>query len=171
VGAQRFVEFLQAQHKVIDAARSPQATQPDLLSQFEQWMQAHRGLKPATLRNYQLHIVDLLTTLGECHERFTAAGFHTFILSYARGRSHAFAKKRVTASRMFIRFLIATGRCQPGIEAAIPAIAEWPLVRLPRYLSREEVERVLAGTDDVTPTGVRDKAIPAATRPIGSTRQ
>jgi len=60
---------------------------------------------------------------------------------------------------MFIRFLIATGRCQPGIEAAIPAIAEWPLARLPRYLPGEEVKRVLACTNDVTPTGIRDKAI------------
>ncbi len=60
---------------------------------------------------------------------------------------------------MFIRFLIATGRCQPGIEAAIPALAKWPLARLPRYLSVEEVEGVIAGADDITPIGIRDKAI------------
>jgi site-specific recombinase XerD len=159
LGARHFVEFLQIQHKIIGTAKSQQAAQPDLLRQFDQWMQAHRGVMPATLRNYQLHIIDLLRTLGECPERFTAAALHTFILSYARGRSHALAKKRVTATRMFIRFLIATGRCQPGIEAAIPAIAEWPLAKLPRYLPGEEVERVLACTNDVTPTGIRDKAI------------
>jgi site-specific recombinase XerD len=156
--AQRFVEFLQTQHKIVGPV-TIQATQPELFSQFEQWMQTHRGVRPSTLHNYQPHIVDLLKTLGENPEQFTAATLHSAILNYAHGRSHELAKKRVTAIRMFIRFLIATGRCQPGIEAAIPSLASWPLARLPRYLSIEEVERVLAGTNDNTPIGIRDKAI------------
>lgn len=158
-GARRFVEFLQIQHKIAGTTPPPQATQPELFRQFEQWMQAHRGVRPATLRNYQRHIVDLLSTLGEYPEHYTATALYTAILNYALGRSHELAKKRVTAIRMFIRFLIVAGRCQPGIEAAIPTLADWPLARLPRYLSVEEVERVLAGTDDITPTGIRDKAI------------
>lgn len=158
-GTQHFVEFLQIQHKIAGTATSSQAAKPELFCQFEQWMQAHRGVRPTTLRNYQLHIVDLLTTLGEYPERYTATMLYTAILNYALGRSHELAKKRVTAIRMFIRFLIATGRCQPGIEAAIPVLAEWPLARLPRYLPVEEVERVLAGTDGITPISIRDKAI------------
>jgi integrase/recombinase XerD len=46
------------------------------------------------------------------------------ILAYAQHRSATLVKKRVTATRMFLRFLIATGRCQPSLEAAIPAIAQ-----------------------------------------------
>lgn len=122
-------------------------------------MQAHRGVRPSTLRNYQSHIVDLLTAIGEYPEQFTADVLYAFILNYARGRSHELAKTRVTAIRMFIRFLITTGRCSPGIEAAIPTLAKWPLARLPRYLPLEDVERVLASTDLSTPIGVRDKAI------------
>jgi integrase/recombinase XerD len=158
-GAKHFVRFLQIQNKIDGAETPPQTTQPELFRLFEQWMQAHRGVRPATLRNYQLHIVDLLTALGEQPEQFTASALYSFILNYALGRSHELAKKRVTAIRMFIRFLIAIGRCQPGIEAAIPALAEWPLARLPRYLPLEEVERVLASTDRSTPIGIRDKAI------------
>ncbi|MDD5580996.1 MAG: tyrosine-type recombinase/integrase [Methylobacter sp.] len=60
---------------------------------------------------------------------------------------------------MFLRFLIATGHCKPGLDAAIPPIAEWPLARLPRYISLEELERVLACCDDTVPIGIRDKAI------------
>lgn len=51
------------------------------------------------------------------------------------------------------------GHCRPGLEAAIPALAEWPLARLPRYLLPEEVDRVLAHSNRTTPIGIRDKAI------------
>lgn len=158
-GALRFVEYLQLQHNILGTSTPPETTQPVILRQFEQWMQAHRGVRPATLRNYQLHIIDLLKTLGEYPEQYTAAALHSTILNYAKGRSHELAKKRVTAIRMFVRFLIATGRCQAGMDASIPALADWTLARLPRYLSIEEVERALASTDNITPTGIRDKAI------------
>ena len=43
----------------------------------------------------------------------------------------------VTAFRMFLRFLTATGRSQPGLEAAIPTMAAW---RLATYEQREAPE-------------------------------
>lgn len=159
LGAQHFVEFLQSKNKIVVTEISPKTTQPELLRQFEHWMQTHRGVRSSTLRNYRQHIVELLSTLGEHPEQFTADALHTFILNYALGRSHELAKKRVTAVRMFIRFLITVGHCQPGLEAAIPALAEWPLARLPRYLLPEEVDRVLAHSNRTTPIGIRDKAI------------
>jgi len=116
-------------------------------------------VRSSTLRNYRQHIVELLSTLGENPEQFTAEALHTFILNYALGRSHELAKKRVTAVRMFIRFLITMGHCRPGLEAGIPTLAEWPLARLPRYLLSEEVDRVLANSNRTTPIGIRDKAI------------
>lgn len=159
LGAQHFVEFLQSQNKIGVANTSPKTIQPEFLGQFEHWMQTHRGVQSSTLQNYRQHIVELLSTLGEHPEQFTADALHTFILNYALGRNHALAKKRVTAARMFIRFLITMGHCRPGLEAAIPALAEWPLARLPRYLLPEEVERVLAHSNRTTPIGIRDKAI------------
>jgi len=158
-GAQHFIEYLQIRNEIVGTEMPPQKPQPELVRLFEQWMQAHRGVLPTTLSKYRSHIVDLLTTIGEYPEQFTADMLYAFILNYARGRSHEIAKTRVTATRMFIRFLITTGRCSNGIEAAVPALAKWPLARLPRYLSLEDVERVLACTDHSTPIGVRDKAI------------
>jgi hypothetical protein len=54
-GAQHFVEYLQSRNETVGAERPPQTTQPELVRLFEQWMQAHRGVLPATLRNYQSH--------------------------------------------------------------------------------------------------------------------
>jgi site-specific recombinase XerD len=69
------------------------------------------------------------------------------------------AKNVVTATRLFVRFLIATGRCVPGLDEAIPTIAMWRLATLPQYLPADDVERIIAACDLSTPLGARDQAI------------
>jgi site-specific recombinase XerD len=113
----------------------------------------------STLLIYRPHVMALLTELGACPERFEAGQLRSAILLYAQHRSATLVKKRVTATRMFLRFLIATGRCQPSLEAAIPAIAQWRLATLPRYLVPEDVESVIAACDSSTSRGIRNKAI------------
>jgi integrase/recombinase XerD len=159
LGAQLFFEFLQAHQIVASADTTPEAMHPELLRAFEQWMHSHRGVMCSTLLGYRPHVMGLLTDLGMCPERFEATQLRTHILAYAQGRSVVMAKKRLTAIRMLLRFLIATERCQPGLEAAIPAIAQWRLSTLPRYLIPEDVERVIAACDRSTSCSIRDKAI------------
>jgi site-specific recombinase XerD len=130
-----------------------------LLEAFEQWMHVHRGVKPSTLLIYRPHILALLTALGTCPEQWDVAQARTGILADARHRSPALVKKRVTAFRMLLRFLSATGRCRPGLEAAIPTIASWRLTTLPWYLPPEDVARVIAACESTTARGLRDKAI------------
>lgn len=60
---------------------------------------------------------------------------------------------------MFLRFLIAGGKCATGLDAAIPVLAHWRLSSLPRYLQSDEVERVIASCDSATSIGKRDRAI------------
>jgi hypothetical protein len=43
------------------------------------------------------------------------------------------------AIRMFVRFLIADGRCAVGFDAAIPIVAHWRVAVLPRYLKPDEM--------------------------------
>ena len=65
----------------------------------------------------------------------------------------------VTATRMFLRFLISVNRCAPGLDEAIPCVAERRLATLPQYLSPESIECIIANLDTATARGVRDKAI------------
>ena len=60
---------------------------------------------------------------------------------------------------MFLRFLIAEGKCAAGLDAAIPALAHWRLSSLPRYIQPEEVERIIASCDLNSPIGRRNRAI------------
>jgi site-specific recombinase XerD len=60
---------------------------------------------------------------------------------------------------MFLRFLIAEGKCSAGLDAAIPVLAHWRLSSLPRYLQQEEVERIISSCNLNTPVGKRNRAI------------
>jgi integrase/recombinase XerD len=137
----------------------PPPPEPELLGKFRQWMRTHRGTTEATLNTYRLPIIDLLHTLGEQPEDFEAKALRAFILEHAGRHGISQAKIRVQAIRMFLRFLIATGQCTPGLDHALPTIAHWRLASLPKYLPAETVEHVLVSCDQATPRGARDRAV------------
>jgi integrase len=60
---------------------------------------------------------------------------------------------------MFLRYLASQGKCRAGLDAAIPTIAGWRLASLPRCLSTDEVEQLLAACDPSSPMGLRDRAV------------
>lgn len=170
-GAQQFVEFLRAEHGIVAVDAPEQTVLPELVVAFECWMAIHRGIKPSSLDTYRPHVLDLLATLGDQPDYFCATSLRVFVLGYAKRGGRASARTRVKATRMFCRFLIATRRCQPGLDAAVPDIAEWRLASLPRYLPPDDIERVLAACDGTRPIDMRDKAIlrkRAAAPPINS---
>ncbi|MBV8818095.1 MAG: tyrosine-type recombinase/integrase [Acidobacteriaceae bacterium] len=132
---------------------------PALLLSFCDWMRQQRGTCDASHDGYTIPIRNLLKDLGEDPGRFDAQSLRKFILDTSQRCGWATAKKCTTAVRMFLRFLIAGGKCAAGLEGAIPVLAHWRLSSLPRYLQLDEVERVIAACDPATPVGKRDRAI------------
>jgi site-specific recombinase XerD len=122
-------------------------------------MRIQRGTTEATLNTYRRPIIELLHTLGEQPESFEAKALRTFVLERAGRSGIGQAKAVVQAVRMFLRFLVAIGRCAPGLEHALPIMAHWRLASLPKYLPAETVEHVLASCDRATPIGARDRAV------------
>ncbi|MGO9435335.1 MAG: site-specific integrase [Terracidiphilus sp.] len=122
-------------------------------------MRQQRGTCDATLYNYNIHLRDLLKSVGEDPGTFDAHNLRQFILDTSQRCGWAAAKKCTTAVRMFLRFLIADGKCAAGLEGAVPVLAHWRLSSLPRYLQSDEVELVIASCDPATPAGKRDRAI------------
>ena len=57
------------------------------------------------------------------------------------------------------RYLATQEKCSPGLDAAVPAIAGWRLASLPRCLSVDEVEKLVAACDPRLAMGLRDRAI------------
>jgi site-specific recombinase XerD len=61
--------------------------------------------------------------------------------------------------RSFFRFLRAEGLGDDRLEIAIPAVPRWRLSTLPRCLSDEQLEQLLAAFGAATPCALRDRAI------------
>jgi len=64
-----------------------------------------------------------------------------------------------TAFRSFFRFLFQNGDLQADLASSVPAVADWRLSTVPKYLLPDEVDRVLGSGDRQASTGRRDYAI------------
>lgn len=130
---------------------------------YAKYLSQERGLAPATLLNY-LPIVRRFLT-----ERFGAGpvklnalcaqDVHQFILRQAHKVSPGHAKLIVTALRSLLRYLHQRGDMAMDLAGAIPGIANWRLTHLPKALTAEQVESLLACCDQSTATGQRNYAI------------
>lgn len=158
-GVRLFLEHLRVTGGITTAADQPTAQDPVLFTAFCEWMRRQRGACNATLYNYSLSIRDLLKRLGENPAMLDAKILRQFVLEKSQQCGWAAAKKCTTALRMFLRFLIAEGKCSANLYAAIPVLAHWRLSSLPRYLQPEEVERIISSCDPNSPVGRRDRAI------------
>ena len=160
LGAQLFLQFLidQGVVCVADETGAPTVLFP-LLHEFNRWMQAQRGVTEATLSNYRPTLLELLEHVGEQIDQLTAKNLRQFVLDCAARHGKGRAKTTVTAVRMFVRFLITTGHSEPGLDDAIPTIAQWRLSSLPHYLPAEEIEQLIESCDTRVSLGIRDRAV------------
>ena len=132
---------------------------PVIVTAFCNWFRTHRGAKEPTLRLYARDATDLLRTLGEDVSRWNAQTVRDFLLERASQCGTSTTQKLITSLRAFLRFLSFRGECRDDLALAIPAVAHWRLARLPRCLSAEEVDRLIAACDGTTAWRLRDRAI------------
>jgi site-specific recombinase XerD len=158
-GVRLFIDYLRRTGVLTGPIQEESIEAPALLVSFGRWMRQQRGTCDATLQNYSLDLRNLLKVLGEDPARFDAQTLRKFVLERSQACGWAAAKRCTTAVRMFLRFLIADGKCVAGLDGSIPSLAHWRLSSLPRYLQSDEVERVITSCDPTTPAGVRDRAI------------
>jgi site-specific recombinase XerD len=159
-GVCKFVRFLQKAGVIAHEQQDERAaTSPALFVEFSDWMRQHHGTRDSTLETYRRTIVDAIRTLEFSSHDITPAALRAFVVDRAGRHGQYQAKVVITALRAFIRYLIAIGRCQAGLDAAIPSIAGWRLSALPRYLPEADVERILSACDTTTVAGARDRAI------------
>jgi site-specific recombinase XerD len=158
-GARLFLMHLQDVGLIDRSTVDSTVVTPSLIKGFRQWMQQQRGTCESTVSNYEVHIRALLAHVGEDPGTWDARSLRQFVLEGSRTYGWAAAKKRTTALRMLLRFLIAEGRCASDLDGAIPVLVHRRLSSLPRYLSADDVERVIASCDRASAVGQRDRAI------------
>ena len=135
------------------------APDPPLVIAFCDWFRTHRGVKEPTLRQYARGATDLLRTLGEDVSQWNAQAVRDFLLERASQCGTPTTQALITSLRAFLRFLNFRGEFRDDLALAIPAVAHWRLARLPRCLSAEEVDRLIAACNGTDPRRLRDRAI------------
>jgi site-specific recombinase XerD len=153
-----FIRYLQDQGTLPRSVPPPSpAEQWPIFGAFRTWARQHRGIAHSTLDLWQRPIIDLLKNLGEDPKTYTAEALRTFMLERAKRYKVGRLKTYAVAIRGFLRFLVATGQCPVGREYTLPAVANWQLASVPRYLVAEDVERAIAACDGER--RLRDRAV------------
>ena len=161
---QQFLDYLRelgvvpAQEPVRD--RSPLA---NILSRYEQYLRSERGLVVATISHYQYFVRKFLITRFRegpfLLKAMKASDISDFVVRYSHSVGVSRARLMTTAFRSFFRYLFQKGELQADLAASVLTVANWRLSTVPKYLTAEEVQRLLKTCDRRTATGRRDYAI------------
>ena len=142
-----------------ESTPTPEAIEPTPITGFRHWLEVHRGASPPTIKQYCRGASELLDALSDDLGRWDVHQVRAFFLQRADQGGAATAEKRVTAVRMFLRYLIAQGQCPTGLDRAVPMQAHWRLATLPRCLTSDQLERLIAACEGNSPNRRRDLAI------------
>lgn len=133
--------------------------EPNLLvREFLNWMSAERGVVDTTLTSYQRYVTHLVDFLGDDPRTYTARDLRKFVTKRYRHYGCKSIRMVLAAVRMFLRYLAVEGHCRAGLEQALTAPANWSQQSLPRGLTSQQVQNILALCPS-TPRGIRDRAI------------
>lgn len=136
-----------------------------LLARYRDYLLTERRLAATTARGYvdmvRPFVEDRSGTCGGVPDLagLSAGDVSRFVLSACAGRNRGSAKLLVTALRSLLGFLHVTGEIARSLVAAVPSVASWRLVGLPRGLETGQVRQLLDSCDRRTRLGRRDFAI------------
>jgi site-specific recombinase XerD len=130
---------------------------------FHSYLLQELGRSPSTAKNYVPFIDQFLI------ERFPnktpdlaslrALDVTGFVMRHAHQLSPVRAGIMVTALRSFFRYLLHRGAIATDLAGCVPAVPNWSLSTLPRFLPAATVEKLLKRCDRKTAVGRRNHAI------------
>ncbi|MGC1451232.1 MAG: tyrosine-type recombinase/integrase [Candidatus Sulfotelmatobacter sp.] len=151
-----------------DAVPGPTPTRDDsplaaILTRYEKHLRSERGLAAATVINYlpciRKFLIERFREKPLVVREVRSSDVSDFLLRHAPTMSPRRAQLVTAAFRSFFRFLFQNGELQVNLALSVPSVADRRLATIPKYLSPDQVERVLATCNRQTATGRRDYAI------------
>ncbi len=155
----RFLQHLDETGTVPVPVMTPEPETDLAMAPFEAWLRRHRGISEKSAHQHCHQAAMLVADLGPDPRSYDAAGIREVLLQHYAGVSRSFAGKLAGSMRMYLRYLASTDRCSASLVDAVPTATTWRLASLPRYISPEEIEHVIACCDVNSPAGLRDKAV------------
>ena len=133
----------------------------DYLREYFAYLQVEKGLSPNSLASYRrdfAHLERWAATLGKPLHELTRQDLQNWIAQLSRANHAPASVRRATsAARGFFRFLMLDGHlsCDPSENLATPQAT----AHLPKFLTEEQIEHLLAVPDVSTPEGVRNRCM------------
>ena len=133
----------------------------DLVKEFLGYIQVEKGLSPNTLASYARDLAKLESWAKQRNRRLPELArkdLREWIARLSRdGLAPSSISRAVSAARGFFRFLMLDGHIKqhPAEDLDTPQRFAY----LPRFLSEQEMELLLAAPDISTDAGVRDRAM------------
>ena len=135
----------------------------DLLIKFDTYLDTERGCVEGTRKGYQREARAFLRRVFPGRRidwsKLTAEQVAKFIGQRASKLSFVSRQNPAVAIRSFLRFLTGEGLIRAGLEGAIPPIGRSKHATLPRHVTPEQLESVLALCPTEGPVGMRDRAM------------
>ncbi len=134
----------------------------EILHNFHDYLLIERRLSPASVESYALDIRAFLLWSQKNGVTSPDAWSRESVLAHLgdlrkQEKADVTVRRHLAALRAFSKFLIREGMTAEDFTADISPTSTWK--RLPKALSGEEVDRLLAAPDEGTPEGVRDGAM------------
>lgn len=154
-----FVSFLFRHGAVSECLDSSNTGTEQELQEYRSWLEQTRGICAVTIKAHTDAVSLILEDLGSDVGRYNAELIRKAVLKRTENRSLTYAKRMASSLRMYLRFLSSQSTCPADLVDAVVSPRRWRLSTLPRYISMEEVERVIASCDTASVAGVRDRAV------------
>lgn len=134
-------------------------TVPPAVARYLAHLELERRVSPHTRAAYGRDLAMLAAFAareGVAIDRLEAAALERFVRTLmAEGRSPRSVGRLVAAVRGFFRYVTAGAGDNPAADLGAPRA--WKA--LPKYLTLDEVDRLIAAPDVTTPLGLRDRAL------------
>lgn len=135
-----------------------------MVSEFDRHLDHVVGASPRTRWHYLHYVRQFLHGVTPNDARYDPSRLKPgdiirFIVREKDQRKIASLKGLLTALRSFFRFLRMRGWAGPELAVAVPAVPDWKLASLPRYLTKDQLRKLLAAFDRTTANGRRDYAV------------
>ncbi|MBT3349925.1 MAG: site-specific tyrosine recombinase XerD [Nitrospinaceae bacterium] len=152
----------QVKNRTIGASQKLNLKFDDLRCNYQDYLSIERRMSPRSVESYVRDARDfLLWAQGAKRTNPTAWQRSDVVANLARlrgeGKADTTIRRQLAAIRVFSRFLLREGIVDTDFTADISQPAAWK--RLPKTLSAEQVERLLAAPDDKTAESIRDGAM------------
>ncbi len=163
-GLMHLVRMLRESRVISDAAVELSDTPAHTwLCGFEKYLVQVAGTTEGTCKRY-LPIAQrfIEQTFGDGTLQWrtvTADHVTAFVTKEATTKSGFGRKAAPVAIRAVIRFLVSSGDIRVGLDAAVPTMRSWKHAALPRHISDDLLDRVLADCRDSKPNNHRNLAI------------